>query len=370
MSLIYTPIWFSTILPILQYMVLNFVPMMKATIRYLAGIAGPSGYGSKTTADQVVEDSLRSMPRPSAPHLTAIVTGATSGLGAEIARVLAKNGVRVIIPALYRELGKAEELKENLVKEYQEAEIIISEMDLCSFASIQRFCSDFLSLGLPLHILINNAGIMSNKLKFSEDNIEQTFATNYIGHFLLTEMLLEKIMETASESGKEGRIVNVSSVAHKWVDAKNFSFDKLLNPESYNQHRAYAQSKLATLLHAKELARQFKARKANVTINAVHPGAIKTGIFKDINGITADFLYIMTIKFLKSTSQGAATTCYVALSPMTTGLSGKYFADCNETQCSSLANDETEARKLWNQTHAFIQSRLLQPLGQHDTNLS
>ncbi|KAK4489005.1 hypothetical protein RD792_004797 [Penstemon davidsonii] len=307
-------------------MVLNFVPMMKATIKYLAGIPGPSGYGSKTAAKQVAEDCLRSMRRPT-PHLTvtAIVTGATSGLGAETARVLAKNGVRVIIPALYRELSKAEKVKENIQKENQESEIIISEMDLCSFASIQRFCSDFLSLGLPLHILINNAGIMSNKLEFSEDNIEQTFATNYLGHFLLTEMLLGKIMETASESGKEGRIVNVSSVAHNWASAKNFCFDKLLNPESYNQGRAYAQSKLATILHAKELARQFK---------------------------------------------GAATTCYVALSPMTTGLSGKYFADCNETNCSPLANDETEARKLWNQTWAFIQSRLHQPLDQNVTNLS
>ncbi|KAK4489025.1 hypothetical protein RD792_004817 [Penstemon davidsonii] len=289
---------------------------MKATMKYLVGIAGPSGYGSKTTAEQVTEDSLRSMPRPT-PHLTAMVTGATSGIGAETARVLAKNGVRVIIPA--RDLKKAEKVKENIQKENREAEIIISEIDLTSFASIQKFCSNFLSLGLPLHILINNAGKYSHKLEFSEDNIELTFATNYIGHFLLTEMLLEKIMETALETGIEGRIVNVSSVIHSWVNKKDFWFTKLLNPKSYNGTQAYAQSKVANILHAKELSRQLK---------------------------------------------GAATTCYVALSQMMTGLSGKYFADCNETHSSPLANDEAEARKLWNQTRALMHRQVLQPLDQ------
>ncbi|KAL3835224.1 hypothetical protein ACJIZ3_009960 [Penstemon smallii] len=339
----------------------SLAPIMKATMKYLVGIAGPSGYGSKTTAEQVTEDCLRSMPRPT-PHLTAIVTGATSRIGAETARVLAKSGVRVIIPA--RDLKKAEEVKENIQKESPKAEIIISKIDLTSFASIQRFCSDFLSLGLPLHIIINNAGKYSHKLEFSEDNIELTFATNYIGHFLLTEMLLEKIMETALETGIEGRIVNVSSVIHSWVNKKDFCFTKLLNPKCYNGTQAYAQSKVANILHAKELSRQLKARKANVTINAVHPGFVKTGITRDYRGFITDSLYFMASKLLKSTSQGAATTCYVALSRMTTGLSGKYFADCNESHSSPLANDEAEAQKLWNQTHALMHRQLLQPLDQ------
>ncbi|KAI3464124.1 hypothetical protein Pfo_020787 [Paulownia fortunei] len=332
---------------------------MKSTLKYLAGTAGPSGYGSKTTAQQVAQDCLCSMPRS---QLTAIITGATSGIGAETARVLVKRGVRIVIPA--RDLRKAEELKENIQKESPEAEIIALEIDLSSFASIQRFCSEFLSLGLPLHILINNAGKYSHKLEFSEDKIELTFATNYLGHFLLTEMLLEKMVETASESGMEGRIVNVSSVIHSWVNRKNFCFSKLLNPKSYNGTYAYAQSKLANIMHAKELARQLKARKSNVTINAVHPGIIKTGIIRDHRGFITDSLYFVASKLLKSTTQGAATTCYVALSPQIAGLSGRYFADCNESHCSGLANEETEAQKLWKQTRALIQRRLLQPIGQ------
>ncbi|KAK4479346.1 hypothetical protein RD792_014872 [Penstemon davidsonii] len=242
---------------------------MKATLKYLAGIRGPNGYGSKTTAEQVAEDSMS----PSL-KLTAIVTGATSGIGAETARVLARRGVRVVIPA--RNLRKAEKLKENIEKESPEAEIIISEIDLSSFASIQRFCSEFLSLGLPLHILM---GINSSFI----------FPLG-IGHFLLTEMLLGKIVDTASETGIEGRIVNVSSVIHTWVDTRNFSFTKLLNPKSYNGARAYAQSKVANILHAKELSRQLKARKANVTINAVHPGIVKTGIVRDYRGFITGML--------------------------------------------------------------------------------
>ncbi|XP_073042213.1 short-chain dehydrogenase TIC 32 A, chloroplastic [Primulina eburnea] len=349
---------FSTIVTIiLNCKVLFLAPMMKETLRYLAGIAGPSGYGSKTTAEEIARDCCGSMPADS--QLTAIVTGATSGIGAETARVLAKKGVKIIIPA--RNLRKAEIVKENIRKENPESEVTIMEIDLSSFSSIQTFCSDFLSSRSPLHILINNAGKYSHKLEFSEDKFELTFATNYLGHFVLTEMLLGKMVETASETGIQGRIVNVTSVIHSWVKTSDFCFTELLNPKSYNGTLAYAQSKLANILHAKELARQLKARHANVTINAVHPGIVKTEIVRDYRGFFTDSLYFMASKLLKSISQGAATTCYVALSPHIACLSGRYFVDCNESRCSDLANDEIEARKLWNQTRALIQRRLLQP---------
>ncbi|XP_057809287.1 short-chain dehydrogenase TIC 32, chloroplastic-like [Salvia miltiorrhiza] len=324
---------------------------MMAALKYLAGIVGPSGYGSKTTAQQVADDCFSSMP---SSHLTAIVTGATSGIGKETARVLAKGGVRVVIPAM--DLREGEGVKESIQKESPEAEIIILELNLSSFASIKRFCSHFLSLGLPLHILINNAGIMSRQLEFSEDQIELTFATNYLGHFVLTEMLVGKMVETAAESCIEGRIVNVSSASHSWVDSKHFCFNELLHPKSYSIMKAYAQSKLAIILHARELSRQLKAKEANVTINAVHPGSIGTGIVKDFKvlHLLSGFLGSMLSKFLKSIPQGAATTCYVALSPRLAGVSGAYFADCNESHCSALASDDNIARSLWKQTHQLI----------------
>ncbi|KAI4343723.1 hypothetical protein L6164_011038 [Bauhinia variegata] len=327
---------------------------MKATLRYLAGIAGPSGFGSNSTAEQVTQDCSSFLPS----HLTALITGATSGIGAETARVLAKRGVRVVIGA--RDLKKARQVRENIHKETPNAEVILLEIDLSSFASVQRFCSEFFALGLPLNILINNAGIFSQNLEFSEDKIEMTFATNYLGHFLLTEMLLEKMIETAEMTGFQGRIINVSSVIHNWVKRDGFCFNDLLNGKNYNGTRAYAQSKLANILHAREMARQLKARNARVSINAVHPGIVKTGIIRAHKGLLTDSLFFIASKLLKSTCQGASTTCYVALSPQTEGVSGKYFADCNENKCSSLANDESEAQKLWKNTCALLHKRLCQ----------
>lgn len=163
------------------------------------------------------------------PPASSFWNGATSGIGAETARVLAKRGVRLVIPA--RDLKKAALLKEAIKKQSPWADIILFEIDLSSFASIQRFCAQFLSLGLPLHILINNAGKFSQKLEFSEDKFELTFATNYLGHFLLTEMLLDKMVETGEQTGIEGRIVNVSSVVHNWVKRDQFCFSQMLNPK-------------------------------------------------------------------------------------------------------------------------------------------
>ncbi|XAR50216.1 Very-long-chain 3-oxoacyl-CoA reductase [Bertholletia excelsa] len=330
---------------------------MKGTLRYLVGIAGPSGYGSKSTAEQVTGDCSCLLP---SPRLTAIVTGATSGIGAETARVLAKRGVRVVIPA--RNIKKAAKVKEDIQRESPGAEVMLFEIDLSSLASVHRFCSRFLSLGLPLNILVNNAGKFSQKLEFSEDKVEMTFATNYLGHFLLTELLLDNMVETAENTGIQGRIINVSSVIHSWVKRESFCFKKMLNPKNYNGTRAYAQSKLANILHAKELARQLKAKNASVSINAVHPGIVKTGIIRDHKGFITDSLFFLASKLLKTTSQGASTTCYVALSPQVEKVSGKYFADCNESSCSGLANDESAAQKLWRQTKALIHRRLCQPV--------
>lgn len=323
--------------------------VIKQNVRYLAGAKGPSGYGSNSTAEQVTLDHLP------IPRLTAIVTGATSGIGAETARVLAKRGLRIIIPA--RNLKKAARVKEIIVKETPGAEIILFEIDLSSFASIERFCHHFLSTNLPLNILINNAGRFSKKLEYSEDKIEVTFATNYLGHFLLTKLLLEKMVATASETGIEGRIINVSSVIHSWVKDETFRFSRMLSPKRYNGTRAYAQSKLAIILHAKELSRQLQARNAKVTINAVHPGIVKTDIMREYKGFITDSMFFIASKLLKSVSQGASTTCYVALSPRTKGESGKYFVDCNEIDCSLLANDEKKAKKLWKKTHSLVRKR-------------
>ncbi|XP_020106233.1 short-chain dehydrogenase TIC 32, chloroplastic [Ananas comosus] len=308
---------------------------IKEALRYLMGFAGPSGFGSSSTADQVTaQDSSHSIP----PNLTAIITGATSGIGAETARVLAKRGLRLIIPA--RDVKRAAEVRERIRRESPTAEIVVIEMDLSSIASIRRFCARFLALGLPLNILINNAGKFCRRPQFTDDKYEMTFATNYLGHFILTETLIEKMVETARETGIEGRIINVSSIIHKWVKRDGFRLSNMLKPKDYNATTAYAQSKLANIMHAKEIARQLK-------VFLMH--------------CETDCIFFLTSRLLKTPSQGASTTCYVALNPQVQGISGKYFVDCNESSCSSLADDEIAAQNLWKETRTLVRRLISKP---------
>ncbi|KAL5174409.1 Short-chain dehydrogenase TIC 32, chloroplastic [Glycine soja] len=194
---------------------------MLETVKYLLGSAGPSGFGSKTTAEQVTENhaDLRS--------ITAIITGATSGIGTETARVLAKRGARLVLPA--RSMKAAEDAKARIVSECPDSEIIVMALDLSSLNSVTNFVAHFHSLGLPLHLLINNAGKFAHEHAISEDGVEMTFATNYLGHFVMTNLLVKKMVETAKETGVQGRIVNVSSSIHGWFSGDAISYLALMS---------------------------------------------------------------------------------------------------------------------------------------------
>lgn len=320
---------------------------MPGTIKYLIGAAGPSGFGSKSTAEDVTAGC-------SLDSLTAIITGATSGIGAETARVLAKRGARLIIPA--RNLKAAEDVKSSIQKEIHTAEIILMELDLSSFASIKRFATDFESRGLPLNILINNAGKFCQQFQISQDGFEMSFATNYLGHFLLTKLLLDKMIQTAKETGIQGRIINVSSYVHTWVGKEEIGkFGQLNDPKSYDATRAYAQSKLANILHTKELALRLEKMKADVTANSLHPGTVKTRLTRERDGFITDLVFFLASKLLKSIPQAASTTCYVAAHPKLKDNSGKFFVDCNEASASGLANDPDIAQELWRNSEAMIE---------------
>lgn len=319
---------------------------MSDTIKYLIGAAGPSGFGSKSTAEDVTAAC-------SLDSLTAIITGASSGIGAETARVLAKRGARLIIPA--RNLKAAEDVKSSIQKEIHTAEIILMELDLSSFRSIRRFATNFESRGLPLNILINNAGKFCQEFQVSQDGFEMTFATNHLGHFLLTKLLLNKMIQTSKETGIQGRIINVSSSVHSWVGKEGIQFEQLNDPKSYNASRAYSQSKLANILHANELALRLEKMKANVTANSVHPGIVKTRLSRDRDGLISDLVFFLGSKLLKSIPQGASTTCYVAAHPNLKNISGKFFADCNEASASNMANDTDKALELWRNSESMIE---------------
>ncbi|KAG2562103.1 hypothetical protein PVAP13_8KG275902 [Panicum virgatum] len=238
-------------------------------------------------------------------------------------------------------------VKESIVAKIPVARIDVLELDLSSMASVRRFASEFESLNLPLNILINNAGVLTRNHTCSCDGLELHFATNHIGHFLLTNLLLENMKSTCRDSGTEGRIVNVTSVGHAMMTyPEGICFDKIHDPSGLNDFIAYCQSKLANILHSNELSRIFKEEGVNISANAVHPGVIMTNIFRDRTIVGAFFNTIGRI-ICRRVEQGAATTCYVAMHPQVKGISGKYFADCNISSPSLQASDAELAKKLW-----------------------
>ncbi|KAE9621048.1 putative very-long-chain 3-oxoacyl-CoA reductase [Lupinus albus] len=210
---------------------------------------GDSGFSASSTAEEVTHGI-------DATSLTAIVTGGTSGIGAETARVLALRGVHVVMGIRNMEAGR--EVKEAILRDNSIAKIDMMELDLSSMESVRKFAFQFNSCGLPLNILVNNAGIMATPFKLSIDSIELQFATNHIGHFLLTNLLLETMKRTAIEQRKEGRIINVSSRRHQLSYPEGIRFDKINDKSGYNSLSAYGQSKLGNVLHANELARRLK----------------------------------------------------------------------------------------------------------------
>ncbi|MGW8250464.1 MAG: SDR family oxidoreductase, partial [Anaerolineales bacterium] len=198
-----------------------------------------------------------------------MVTGATSGIGKETARELVRKGARVVIVSRSRE--RCEAVAEEFRKENSDAAVDYLLADLSSQADIRRMAGDFQERYDRLDVLINNAGGFFMRRQESVDGIEMTFALNHLNYFMLTALLKDSLKASAP-----ARIVNVSSNAHRGA---KIDFDNLLGERSYSGWRAYAQSKLANVLHAFELARRLEA--SVVTANALHPGFVSTRLARN-----------------------------------------------------------------------------------------
>ncbi|CAN1778180.1 Short-chain dehydrogenase TIC 32, chloroplastic [Linum perenne] len=304
---------------------------------WIFGWKGASGFSGCSTADQVTNGI-------DATGLTAIVTGASSGIGKETSRVLALRGAHVVMAV--RNVDAGTSVKEEILKEIPTAKVDIMMLDLSSMASVKKFASEYVSSGLPLNLLINNAGIMMCPYMLSTDKVEMQFATNHVGHFLLTHLLLDTMKTTARDSNREGRIVILSSEAHRYPYKEGIRFDKINSEAEYSTMRAYGQSKLANALHANELARRFKEDGVNITVNSLHPGSIVTNLLRYHSFI--NLLAHVFVKFaLKNVQQGAATSCYLALHPQVKGVTGKHFMDCNLAEPNCHGKDMDLAKKLW-----------------------
>ncbi|MFI7387222.1 SDR family NAD(P)-dependent oxidoreductase [Streptomyces sp. NPDC049813] len=278
----------------------------------------------------------------------AVVTGASSGLGAETARVLAGTGASVTLAV--RDVATGARVAKDIAGSTGNRRVRVERLDLTDLGSVAAFTAAWRG---PLHILVNNAGVMAGPEQHTEHGWEWQFATNHLGHFALTTSL-----HAALASAGNARVVMVSSSGHQqspivWDDV-DFAFRR------YDPWLAYGQSKTANVLFAVEATRRWAGD--HITANALMPGAIHTNLQRHLNGggsgrVPADLI--------KTVGQGAATSVLLATSPLLEGVGGRYFVDCNETATvdrrtgtlhgvARYAVDPANARRLWDLSREIL----------------
>ena len=272
---------------------------------------------------------------------TVIVTGANTGIGKETALDLATRGARVIMAC--RNLRKAEEALKEIVQKSGNKNIVAKRLDLASLKSVREFAEDVNNNEARLDVLVNNAGLIVKTLTTTEDGFETTMGVNHLGHFLLTNLLLDLLKKSAPS-----RIVVVSSTAHNspWFTTTGFNFENMNGEIDYSPNNAYGQSKLANILFTRELARRLNG--IGVTANSLHPGVIYTEISRNaLSTLQSIFVNYIFPHFAKTSFEGTQTTIHVAVSEELDGVTGLYFVDCKEKKPEETALDDEAAKKLW-----------------------
>jgi NAD(P)-dependent dehydrogenase (short-subunit alcohol dehydrogenase family) len=306
---------------------------------YLLGVRGASGFGSATTADEVADAFADQIS-----GRVFVVTGGNAGIGLECVVRLCQRGATVVMGSRSQtKMGEARQLVEQMC-EGRNYTLHTIPLDLSSLASVEEFVREFHSLKLPLHCLINNAGVMACPLQLTTDGHEMQFGTNHLGHFKLTNLLANDLRKSAPS-----RVINLSSVAHNSPYEGGFRWDDLRGEQHYHKWHAYGTSKLANILHARELNRRFKAEGVDVTAYAVHPGVINTDLYRHLGG-GAQVYHFLTSWVNKNVPQGAATSMYCALAPAAKEGAGGYFQDCNlvpEHAMKPFARSDDLAHRLW-----------------------
>jgi len=281
-----------------------------------------SSFGAESTAEQVTAGMDLS-------GRTALVTGCNSGLGFETMRVLALRGAHVIGAA--RTLEKAETACASV--DGRTTPLVVELTDL---PGIEAAAEQVAGMDTPIDMLILNAGIMALQELQLANGVERQFAVNHLGHFLLANRLRDQVVAAPA-----GRVVVVSSGAHRWAPEEGIQFDNLDGTKGYDPFEAYGQSKVANGLFSREFARRLA--DTNATSNSLHPGVIPTNLARHLPPReidTSDPRY-------KTVPQGAATQCYVATSPDLDRVTGYYFSDCNMAVPDHNMQDDAMAARLW-----------------------
>jgi retinol dehydrogenase-14 len=263
-----------------------------------------------------------------------LITGGTSGIGQAAATALAGMGANVVITGRNAERGKQalQEIREESGND--RVELILA--DLAVQDKVRRLAQEFREHHDRLDVLVNNAGLMLSERTETSDGIETQLAINHLAPFLLTNLLLDLLKESAPS-----RIVTVSSDGHRWG---KLDLDDLQSRTRYRGMQVYGTTKLANIMFTYELAERLEG--TGVTANCMHPGGVNTN-FGNKQGGPMNLLFRLFKPFMRTPEQGADTLVYLASSPEVEGMTGKYLADRKVKAASNAAYDESTRKRLW-----------------------
>jgi NAD(P)-dependent dehydrogenase (short-subunit alcohol dehydrogenase family) len=266
---------------------------------------------------------------------TTVITGATSGIGKETALALAKKDHALYL--LVRNTTKGDELKQEIITKTGNKNIHVVKCDLSDLQSVREAAAELNNGKLfAINVLINNAGGMFDKKELSKDGFEMTFATNHLGHFLLTNSILPLL-----EKG-HARIINLSSEGHK-LGTANFD-DLQWEQRPYSAIKAYGTAKLFNIYFTRSLAEKYADK--GISSFAVHPGVVRTSFGAESSGLSK-FLLWLAKPFMISPEEGAQTSVFLATEPGIDAKSSQYFIKCKMAKSSVLAWSEANRNTLW-----------------------
>ncbi len=269
-----------------------------------------------------------------------VITGANSGIGKITAQELAKKGFDIIM--LCRNLDKARPVQQEIQDANPAQKIDLIRCDVASLASVREAANEVHARVDRIDVLINNAGLYIPDEQYSPEGFELTFATNHLGPFLLTNLLLDLL-----KKGQDARVITVSSEGHRFTGA--LRLDDLARPASYSAIYAYGRSKLCNILFANELSERLMG--FGITSNSLHPGAVATNFG---GGSFFTTLFKVVKPFLKTPEEGAETSIYLAASPDVDHVTGLYFSDRKPKTPSKDAQNSFYAKKLWEMSEEMV----------------
>ncbi len=266
----------------------------------------------------------------------AIVTGGNAGIGLETVKELAKKVYYITFTA--RSVEKGDEAKLVVQAEVPGAQLDCLVMELADLSTVKSAAQEYVASGKPLHLLINNAGIMNVPYQLTVDGYESHFQVNHLGHFLFTHHLLPVMRRSGG-----GRVVNVSSRAHmRWNQPLNVNTMATAQGETYDGMTVYGRSKICNIYFSAYLAKKFPFEESHIAFNSLHPGLVDTKLLNTFKGLSASAIPV---------SEGCRNSIHVATAPEIEGVSGEYFHECavanNPSFISSNAQSASEAAKLW-----------------------